>query len=293
MSIINIENQIPIVIENGYNTCYIDALLVSLFYNKSENIDFMLECKPKKAEGFYLQELVKSKFVEPLRKQYSIGSNVMNEIRNYSIICGWTKETDVFGQKDCSEFYEFIADIFNVPNLEFEILEIKNNMLSDNVKKSALPFLPLYPTENTNIKKLMEKWINTKITTDNNEFMMHCYKLSNIPQFVILNINRFNSNGIRNDYKVDIMYKIKFFGNNDTSQNYLKWKIHGIVCHRGSTMENGHYYSIVKTNDIKQTKWLIFDDTMIPSFEQIDFDDVDICNKIMLEAVVVVYVLDA
>lgn len=299
MSIINIENQIPIVIENGYNTCYIDSILVSLFYNKSEYIDFILDCKPKKPEGIYLQELIKSKFVEPMRKQYSISASVINEIRNYAIICGWTNETEVYGQKDCSEFYEFCADLFNIPNLEFEILEIKNNMLTENVQISKLPFIPLYPTDDTNIKKLMENWINTKININNDEIIVHCYKLSNIPQYVLLNINRFNSNGVRNNHKVDIMERIKFYGNNDRSQNYLKWRIHGIVCHRGTTLNNGHYYSVVPIkhdikHDIKNNKkWLLFDDMLIPSFEQIELDDEDIINKIMSESVLIIYVLDA
>jgi ubiquitin C-terminal hydrolase len=287
MSIINIENQIPMVIENGYNTCYIDSLLVAMFYNKSNYVDFILDCVPKKPEGFYLQELIKLKFVEPLRKQYSISASTINEIRNYSIICGWTNDMDIDGQKDCSEFYTFFAEMFNVPNLEFEILEIKNNMLTENTQKCALPFIPLYPIENTNIKKLLEQWINTKI--NNNDLLSHCYKLSNIPQFVILNINRFNYNGTRNNHKVDIMKRIKFFGNNDSSQNYLKWKISGIVCHHGSNYKSGHYYSIVYNNK----KWLMFDDMMVPSFEQIDFEDEDIRNKIMLEAVLVIYLLDA
>ena len=285
MSIINIENQIPMVIENGYNTCYIDSLLVAIFYNKTQYVDFILDCVPRKPEGYYLQELIKLKFVEPLRKQYSISTSTMNEIRNYSIICGWTNESDIDGQKDCSEFYTFFADLFNVPNLEFEILEIKNNMLTENTQKCKLPFIPLYPMENTTIKILLEQWINTKI----NNSSCHCYKLSNIPQYVIFYINRFNNSNTRNNYKVDIMKKIKFFGNNDSSQNYLKWKISGIVCHRGSSNKSGHYYSVIVSNK----KWLMFDDMSVPSFEQIDFVDKDICNKIMLEAILAIYVLDA
>ena len=29
---------IPCVVENGFNTCYIDSLLVSLFYKNNDNI---------------------------------------------------------------------------------------------------------------------------------------------------------------------------------------------------------------------------------------------------------------
>jgi hypothetical protein len=30
--------QIPCVVENGYNTCYIDSLLVSLFYKNNDSL---------------------------------------------------------------------------------------------------------------------------------------------------------------------------------------------------------------------------------------------------------------
>jgi uncharacterized UBP type Zn finger protein len=50
------------------------------------------------------------------------------------------------------------------------------------------------------------------------------------------------------------MKRIKFFGNNDTSQNYLKWKIHSLVCHKGESYKSGHYYSITTTYDKNENK---------------------------------------
>lgn len=282
------DNDIPLVVENGLNTCYIDALLVALFYKETPYTNSILESTPKNPTGYYLQELIKSKFVEPIRKHYSITSNIINEIRNYALICGWSSDGNIDGQKDCSEFYTFIADLFNIPNLEFEILEIKNNTLTNNTNKSLLPFIPLYPDSNDTIRSLLINWINTKIINNNIE-INHCYKLTNVPQFIILNINRFNYNGTRNNYKIDIMKRIKFFGNSDTSQNYLKWKINSMVCHKGESYKSGHYYAITTTHN---KKWLLFDDNLVPSFEQIDLEDEDIQNKIMYEAVLIIYTLD-
>jgi len=283
-----IDNTIPLVVENGMNTCYIDALFVALFYKETPYTNFILETTPKNPTGYYLQELIKSKFVEPIRKHYSITSNIINEIRNYALICGWASDGNIDGQKDCSEFYTFMADLFNIPNLEFEILEIKNNTITNNTHKSILPFIPLSPDTNNTIRSLLIDWINTKIINNDIE-INHCYKLTNIPQFIILNVNRFNYNGIRNNYKIDIMKRIKFFGNNDTSQNYLKWKIHSMVCHKGESYKSGHYYAITTTHC---KKWLLFDDNLVPSFEQIDLEDDDIQNKIMFEAVLIIYTLD-
>lgn len=284
--LLNTELQIPCVVENGLNTCYIDSLLVALFYKHNEAINMILESVPRKPEGFYLQELIKLKFVEPIKRNYSITSSIMNEIRNYSVICGWSNNEDIDGQKECSEFYNFLSELFNIEPIEFEMLEIKNNTISDNIKKTKLPFIPLSLTQDDNIKNILSNWIDTQI---NKSKILNCYKLSNIPQFVILHINRFNNNGKRNNYKLDIMKRIKFFGINDTSQNYLKWKIHSIICHTGNSNKSGHYYSVVYTY---HHKWLLFDDNMIPSFEQIDMEDDDIKEKIMLESVMLIYTLE-
>ena len=54
-------------------------------------------------------------------------------------------------------------------------------------------------------------------------------------------------------------------------------------------MYTGHYYSILTTYD---RKWLLFDDMLIPSFEQIDLSDEDIKEKIMSEVTFVIYTLD-
>jgi uncharacterized UBP type Zn finger protein len=282
------ELQILSVIENGYNTCYIDALLVALFYKHNDSINMILESEPKRPDGFYLQELIKLKFVEPIKRNYSINSSIINEIRNYSIICGWSDNEDIDGQKDCSEFYSFLSELFNIKPIEFEILEIKNNTISENIKKIRLPFISLNLTQDDNIKNILSNWIDTQININNSK-IFHCYKLSNIPQFIILYINRFNNDGTRNNYKLDIMKRIKFFGINDTTQNYLKWKIHSIICHTGKSIKSGHYYSVIYTY---QRKWLLFDDNMIPSFEQIDMEDDDIKEKIMLESVMLIYTLE-
>ena len=55
------------IIENAINTCYIDSLLVSLFY-KPSIIDSVLNKDLKNATGLYLQEYIKERFVnlEPL-----------------------------------------------------------------------------------------------------------------------------------------------------------------------------------------------------------------------------------
>jgi hypothetical protein len=69
---------IPFHIEKGLNTSYITSLLMALFYKYNDNINVLLTDPPLKAVGFYLQELIKTLFVEPIRKNFSIRSDTIN-----------------------------------------------------------------------------------------------------------------------------------------------------------------------------------------------------------------------
>jgi hypothetical protein len=54
-------------------------------------------------------------------------------------------------------------------------------------------------------------------------------------------------------------------------------------------MKSGHYYCITTTYD---KKWILFDNMLIPSFQQIDLENEDIKEKIMLESVILIYTID-
>ena len=92
---LNNKNIIPFHIEKGLNTSYLSSVLISLFYKYDTNINNILTDKPEKPAGFYLQELIKTLFVEPIRKNFSIKSDTLNEIRNYLIINGWESDLNL------------------------------------------------------------------------------------------------------------------------------------------------------------------------------------------------------
>ena len=295
----NQEEQLYNVIENGYNTCYIDSLLICMFYKN--DINNILESVPKKLEGYYLQELIKNKFINPIQRNYSISSNIINEIRNYSVICGWSPEGDITEQKDCTKYLCFLLDLFNCPQLQFEIFEIKNNIITNNTQILKMTYLDLTLHKDDSIKNLIQCWINSKIYSPDIN-IIHCYKLIDIPQFVICYINRFNTEfkntyntEFKNTYKLDIMKRIKFFNINDLTQKYIKWKIYGIICHKNNissnnnTLASGHYYTVFPSYNKYQ--WLLFDDNLIPSFQQIDLKNEDTKEKIMIDAIIVIYTI--
>ena len=43
----------------------------------------LLTSEPESPAGYYLQEILKTNFVEPIRRHFSIKYDIFNEIRNY------------------------------------------------------------------------------------------------------------------------------------------------------------------------------------------------------------------
>lgn len=274
------------IIENGYNTSYIDSLLIALFYKNSTIYD-ILDNEPLIPEAYYLQELIKFKFIEQTKKKYTIFSQSINEIRNYSIICGWTPVDNIDEQQHCSSYYGFLANLFQITSLEFELFEF-NNTYFENTTKLVMPFISLELNRDNDIRNLFMNWINTNIIMKNST-TIQSYKLKNIPNFLVFSIDRFVKSCTKNSYKLDIMKKIKFFNINDSSQSYIKWNIFAIICQRGNNLKKSQYYSILNIN---KKDWIVFDNNLFPSFKKIDLDDEDIKNSIMEECVMLIYTLN-
>ena len=102
-----------------------------------------------------------------------------------------------------------------------------------------------------------------------------------IPSYVSFYLNRNKNNNVM----VDIMRKIKFFNNCDPTQNYIKYKIHSLICKD----ESNNYYSVLTTYN---NKWIMLTENKIPSLEYIILNDDDLNEKIKKEVVFVMYTLD-
>jgi len=273
---------IPFHIEKGLNTSYITSLLMALFYKYNDNINVLLTDPPLKAVGFYLQELIKTLFVEPIRKNFSIRSDTINELRNYLLVNNWEGDQNYLLQRDPNDLYEFIINMLYSNEIEFEIFHIKDGSI-DKIE-SKYNFKTININLNTNepssIKKLFISWLNENILKNNNSYIFDCYKLKSIPNYIVFNINRTEET---DSTEVDIMKKIKFFNNSDPKQNYLQWKIHSIIC-----KSNNNYYSILSTND---NRWIEFDENHFPCCHYIKLDDDDIIEKIKKDVKMIIYSL--
>jgi|688.fasta_scaffold286464_2 ubiquitin C-terminal hydrolase len=290
----------PFLVNNAGNTCYIDSLLMGLFYSPSY-IDELLS-KPLKESNslvLYLQEYIKDKFVNLVRNNKSVIADDIEMIKTLCFELGWrqSNSAEYIQQQDVTEFYTFLMELF-----ENELIIINKSTISEGLKDKTdkgidekIPFVALSLPENKSnitIKELINIWLydnisivkrNVTNTTEKSVNALHTYYIKNIPNLIGLSINRFNSKCTRNETDVIIQKKISFSNNN--FMNDAKWYFHAAICHRGNSNKFGHYYTLVTNGN----NWYIFDDLEIPCMRQVKMDDKSVTDMIKKECFFILY----
>lgn len=284
----------PFIVENAGNTCYIDSLLMGLFYDPS-HIDELLNKNLKNTLAIYLQEYIKEKFMKLVRENKSVLCEDIEMIRMICFQLGWRKvsnstdqtiyDEEYMNQQDVNEFYAFLMEMF-----ENEYIKIARNTISDGASEKMdtgvdedIPFIPLSLPENqTDIKvsELLHNWLYDNVSDSKK---LNTYFISNMPYLLGLSINRFNNQGSRIQTSVIIQKKITPHNHDLIHSN--KWEFQAAICHRGQTNRSGHYYTLISSND----KWYIFNDLEIPCMREVRMDDKTITDMLKKECVFLLY----
>lgn len=244
----------PFLIENAGNTCYIDSLLVGLYLNKSI-LDNTLKNNINNVVGMYLQEYIKHNFLNRIRNGKSVTGDIVETIRVLLINCGWDI---LFNQSPINDFYNFFSDLLEINKI---------NLLN----KDSIRYIQHNLNEDISVKDIVNKWIK------------HHNFMTNTPALVPIFINRFE-NDTKNINQVVIQKKICPLLNKSLIGSY-EWIFHSAICHKGSNIKNGHYYTLIKIN----TKWYIFDNKHIPSLREISMSDEKIVENIKRDCVLIMY----
>jgi hypothetical protein len=249
------------VVENGINTSYIDTLLFSLFYNTHCN-DLLIELPENEYFG-YLQDMILDNFIYPIRNGHTIKSNIINEIRNYSRLCGWKNNANILELFNVIDYFDFLMN-----GIVKNILNIDIKLNDKNIKNMTMNYIMFNINKNTNVKSLLNKWQKSN------------YYFKEIPFIIPFYFNR-KHDEIYSHNKIDINKKIKF-----KNDNLNSWLIYSIICYVKST-EHNSYYSLTLCNNT----WYIFNNLNYPALSKIDITDTDIKFKIMQECIMVFYKL--
>lgn len=270
------------IIEDGYNTSYIDTVFMALFYRATHLNEILTTLSPN-PQFSYLQELLYTNFVENVRHNNSIDSSIMNEIRNYSYLCDWKKGCDITTLYNPIDYFDFFMKGIGFLGIKYEIIEISKNKKDNIVTNVSINYININVDENTNIKSLLKKWTTKLFNNPNTE--KQCCKFIYLPILVPIYLNRLVKEDKLENFKIDINEKIKFENINNDTQLNAKWVIHSIICKSANNM----YYAIIS---MPNKSWYIFSNTKIPAFTKIDITDDNIANKIKQECLIIFYRLD-
>ncbi|AYV82313.1 MAG: ubiquitin carboxyl-terminal hydrolase [Homavirus sp.] len=302
------------VVENAGNTCYIDSLLMALFFEESI-IERLLTTDVRSDQNagtaMYLQEYIKLNFIDNIRAGLSVTADVMSMLRELLIENGWKKDLidEHIEQQDVNEFFTFLIDVLNGPLMEIQRstiteVEVEADNTDDVGPIEKIPFIPLsIPETNTesslHIKDLLKTWMfenysNVKRIINGREktiTALNSYHVVNIPYMVALGINRFKNDGIKDKTHIEIQRNILLHNNNNTTPlNNHSWTFHSVVCHKGSSLKQGHYYALLcKKIDKNNYKYYKFDDLATPSLEEVSMSDPDITSQLKTDCVFIIY----
>lgn len=245
-------NNIAFIVDGDKNTDYIDTLLVALFF-KQYTFDIYLHSEPKNINAVYLQDIIRTKFVNSIRSGKGILHNTISEILIYSHECGWISETkNILSQQSILDYYLFLADLFCIESIE--TIDCAKNT-SVKITKHSHITLCVSSGNSSDIKKLLEK---------------KNISIKNKPNHIILHISGFCSD-IKKCIRLNTVY-----GEND----YMYWSISAIIC-----LKKNHHYCFIYSSGI----WYIYDHNNVPCIRQSDIYSTDIMTKIKNECIMLIY----
>jgi hypothetical protein len=277
------QSTMTFVVADGLNTSYIDSILMSLFY-KSSHLEEMLIQQPDNAEFIYLQEMISNNFIDLARRNFSIDSSIINEIRNYSLICGWKSSSSITELFSVVDYLTFLMTGFNFGGIKMEIVEMTDH--DEEVRLLNFNYIEVSVYDEDNVDHLLKKWLENCTKKTKTISSIH-YRFAELPMIIPIYINRHTEKDITNTSQIDIFKKIKFRKNNDKTQDNACWIIHAIICL--SSSGSGHYYSLIQ---VDKKDWYLFSNARIPSLVKIRISDPDVALKIKKECVLILYRLN-
>lgn len=149
-------------------------------------------------------------------------------------LCGYVAEREV------------MYDILNIT------LQIEDNVGVQETIDEHFGFDDMVDNIKLTCDKCNQKYLPVKTTLPN------C-----VPKTLICTLKRFNDNGTKKKANVPICEILNFKVDN----NVFKYTLSSCIYHIGSTIQSGHYVSLVKKSN---QKWYIFDDDTYREYANID-----------------------
>jgi len=246
------------IIESGYCTDYLSSTLVALFHNTLEGSSAILGVETNNPNTFYIQEMIRMKFIDSLQHNRMIDSRIINRLRVSMYNAGWLHQQNILTKASVEDFYTFLVSGLLNYNLEFIVVDINRNETSNRIVK----YIELDDKllSDGNISNGLISWLKNNFKND------VIYSFKELPPLIPIFIN--------STKPVDLMEAIRFGSIGDKLQKIFIWEINSIIC-----LDKKGYYSIIRNKD----DWYYYREGDIPSNKIICMDDPEIVNRIRME----------
>jgi hypothetical protein len=281
----------PIILEKGYNTSGLYAFVTSLFYNRSDSINKILNTDTNDSSVGYIQEFIKADLISRLQSDKSIPVYYINRFRNLLLNYGWRKDKKhkldyVLQEADPTHLYKFLFGDIMDTKMIFERVDSRSNTINDiSFDTIEITDQDLFYAQTNNAEKrvvdlsqTIRSWMMKNVVEYQNH--NYSYRFKEIPYIVpvIINLTEQGKN-----LPIDIKQAIGFQSLSDPVQKIFTWDIQSIVLY---DEEEGVYKSLIKDDD---NKWYIVDQSSFPANRLIDMKDPKIANNIARQIRTVYY----
>jgi hypothetical protein len=275
-----------LVLEDGYNTDYIYAIITALFYTPSDGMNKIINMDTANSNTYYVQEYIKSKFILPIHRNMSIESIIVNKFRMFLYNCGWLKnnEKNILDKSDLDDFYRFIITFMMEYSLVVSQIDAINNVAKEQ-KYDMIRITKDHIMDDNkdpkivNLSTMIDRWIQNEVLGQNIS-----YKFESIPYILPVYLDIRDPNSGLNIRCINIMEGVNFPDNGDNIQRIFVWEIHSLICQKST----GDYYTIVIDHN---DEMMAFSDKQIPSNWWIDATNPTCVKDIMREVRFVFYKL--
>jgi hypothetical protein len=271
------------LLEDGYNTSYIYAVITAVFYKPCEITSSLLTTTPPTIDAYYIQDFIKSKFVYQFAKGYIIDAVTINKFRMLMYNNGWLKnqKLNILTKANAEGF--FIDLISNQLNNKLHILKYNidtNNFVVDMCNMIKISNSIINNKQNrkniVSITDLLNTWCTTYFAENIS------WKFEKLPLLIPIFLDIKNPKTGVNKCMINIMHSISFPQICEGMQRKLIWDMHSLICRTN----DGNYYSVVSADD---NELVMISDKDIPSNTIIDVKNPEIVKKIMREVSVILY----
>ena len=254
--------------DDGYNTSYIDSLLIGLFYDINQCAN-LLTNNPKTNSFYYVQEMIKHDIMDAVHSNYSISYSKINEFRNFIIACGWKHNENIVNLHNVVDLYGFLIENIGCGELYYDIFDVMlGSVLTHKVNHIECS---ITEDKSTSVNSLLQVWKDKNININKIKFI-------NFPEIIPIYINR---SGFLNVH-VDITKGIKIC---NVSYNNMVWYASTIICFSNAEKQ---YYSVLRLDK----EWYFFSNKNIPAMIKINIRDNITAKKIQTECVLIFYVFN-